>query len=292
VESVNFDRAADYYDATRALPGESMDTLVTMLAAELADRPPCLEIGVGTGRIALPLRRRGVRLAGMDISGAMLRRLVANAGEASPMPLLRADAARLPLAAGSFGSVLAVHVLHLIPDWRVAVDDALRVLRPGGTLIASFPGDGRPARLPRDATEGAPWAGEVRAALRRHGIVRPPVGARDPGQVTGYLGGRAAAGDGDGHGDPDARAGRGQHRAAALLLDVAVRPGAGPRRRRRPQGLGGAGELPAGRRAPRRFGDPVVGVRPDLVSRPAPSPAGPACIARYCRRRGRAPRPR
>jgi SAM-dependent methyltransferase len=193
VDSVNFDRAAEYYDATRALPADSMAELTAMLAAELAGRQPCAEIGAGTGRIALPLTRRGIRMAGLDIAGAMLRRLAANAGGRSPLPLLQADATRLPLAAGTFGSVLAVHVLHLIPDWRVAVDEALRVLRPGGSLIASFPGDGRSPRRPRDATEGAPWAGQVRAALRRHGIVRTVRGARDPDQVAGYLAERADA---------------------------------------------------------------------------------------------------
>lgn len=193
VESVNFDRAADYYDATRALPADSMDALTALLAAELASHQPCLEIGVGTGRIALPLHDRGITLAGMDLAAGMLRRLVANAGGRSPFPLLQGDATRLPLAADVFGSVLAVHVLHLIPDWRVALDEALRVLRAGGVLVASFPGDGRSRRLPRDATEGTPWAGAVREALRRHGIARTPIGARDPGQVAGYLDGRAAA---------------------------------------------------------------------------------------------------
>jgi ubiquinone/menaquinone biosynthesis C-methylase UbiE len=106
VGSVNFDRAAGYYDATRALPADSMDALTAMLAAELAGRGECLEVGVGTGRIALPLRERGIKLAGMDISGAMLRQMVANA-EGSPPPLLQADVTRLPLAAGVFGSVLA-----------------------------------------------------------------------------------------------------------------------------------------------------------------------------------------
>jgi SAM-dependent methyltransferase len=192
VESVNFDRAAGYYDATRALPADSMDALTAMLTGELSGRGECLEIGVGTGRIALPLHDRGVRLAGMDISAAMLRRMVANAGGSLP-PLVLADATRLPLAAGVFGSVLAVHVLHLIPDWRVAVDEAVRVLRPGGAIITSFPGDGRSPRLPRDATEAAPWAGVVREALRRHALVRRTIGTRDPDQVADYLADRAAA---------------------------------------------------------------------------------------------------
>jgi SAM-dependent methyltransferase len=188
VGSVNFDRAAEFYDATRALPADSMDELGGQLAAELAGRQPCLEIGVGTGRIALPLHARGIRLAGLDISAAMLSRLAANAGGHSPLPLLRADATRQPLAAGSFGAVLAVHVLHLIQDWRVAVDEALRVLRPGGVLIAALPGRGRgrPAG-------GAPWAGALRESMRRHGLVRGPVGTRDPALVASYLSGRATA---------------------------------------------------------------------------------------------------
>jgi SAM-dependent methyltransferase len=195
VESVNFDRAAAYYDATRTLPADTMDRLTAMLAAELGGRQPCLEVGVGTGRIALPLHRSGITLAGIDISGAMLRRVAVNAGGHSPFPLVQADATRLPAAPATFGSVLAVNVLHLIPRWRLAVDEAVRVLRPAGILIASFPGEGRASRRPRqprDAIEAAPWAGAMRAALTRHGLSRPPAGADGPNEVAGYLGRRAA----------------------------------------------------------------------------------------------------
>jgi len=202
VESVNFDRAAGYYDATRALPEATMAQLTGLLTAELAERQPCLEIGVGTGRFALPLRAAGIAMAGTDISGAMLRRLAANAGGDSPFPLAQADATRLPFAAGTFGSVLAVHVLHLIPDWRVAVDEAVRVLRPGGALIASFPTDNRAAGAPEGATAVAaglsrdavaPWAGAMREAARRHGMRRKPFGAQAPSAVAGYLACRASA---------------------------------------------------------------------------------------------------
>ncbi len=193
MESVNFDRAAGYYDATRALPAASMDGVTAVLAAELAARQPCLEIGVGTGRIALPLRAAGIQLAGTDIAGAMLRRLVANAGGSSPVPLMRADATRLPVAAGTLGSVLAVHVLHLIPQWRDAVDEAIRVLRPGGTLLASFPGGGRPGPESRAAAETTPWAGAVRESLVRHGIARTQAERPRPGRRRWVPSARAAA---------------------------------------------------------------------------------------------------
>jgi ubiquinone/menaquinone biosynthesis C-methylase UbiE len=191
VESVNFDRAAEYYDATRALPAEVMAEVTGVLVSELAPaRQPCLEIGVGTGRIALPLHERGLRIAGADIAEAMLRRLVGNADGVLPFPLLLADATRLPVADASFGSVLAVHVLHLIPTWRDAVDEAMRVLRPGGALIASFPGGDAYARRRNRA---APWRSAVRESLARHGVVRASAGARTPQEVADHLGERAGA---------------------------------------------------------------------------------------------------
>lgn len=43
--------------------------------ADLAGRGPALELGVGTGRIAIPLSRRGIPVHGIDLSPAMLARL-------------------------------------------------------------------------------------------------------------------------------------------------------------------------------------------------------------------------
>jgi SAM-dependent methyltransferase len=56
-----------------------IDPVVTFLA-ELAGEGGALELGVGTGRIALPLSRRGVRVHGIDLSSAMVERLRAKPG--------------------------------------------------------------------------------------------------------------------------------------------------------------------------------------------------------------------
>jgi len=71
--------AAGYdLDAAMAHP-DVVDPVVDFLAG-VADDGAALEFGIGTGRIALPLSRRGVRVAGIDLSAAMVERLRAKAG--------------------------------------------------------------------------------------------------------------------------------------------------------------------------------------------------------------------
>jgi ubiquinone/menaquinone biosynthesis C-methylase UbiE len=133
--SIVFDRAAEYYDDTRSLQPETQAAVIAQLADELRDRGRCLEIGVGTGRIALDLHRTGVEMAGVDLSGPMLRKLVEKAGGRPPFPLARADATELPVADRRLGGVVICHVLHLIESWRRAVEELVRVLRPGGVIL-------------------------------------------------------------------------------------------------------------------------------------------------------------
>lgn len=129
-----FDRVADVYDETRALSAEAEREVTDLLRSELRGREPCLEIGVGTGRIALPLARSRVAMAGVDLSRPMLERLVAKAG-GRPFPLALADATALPFPDATFGSGLVAHVLHLIPEWTMALAELMRVIRPGGLLL-------------------------------------------------------------------------------------------------------------------------------------------------------------
>ncbi len=135
--SVSFDRAAGYYDQTRSLPEKVMAQLVPMLIAELP-AGTCLEIGVGTGRIAMPLMLRGVDVVGVDIALEMLRLLLSKSRAAR---LALADATRLPFRDRTFKSAIASHVLHLIPGWKVALDELTRVVAPGGVILASRSAD-------------------------------------------------------------------------------------------------------------------------------------------------------
>jgi SAM-dependent methyltransferase len=72
---------AERYDETAADMFEPVvvDSAVDFLA-DLASTGAALELGIGTGRIALPLARRGVRVHGIDLSPAMVARLRAKPG--------------------------------------------------------------------------------------------------------------------------------------------------------------------------------------------------------------------
>ncbi len=136
--SIGYDRVADVYDATRALPQAVQRKLTDALVGELATVGPgeVLEVGVGTGRISRPLALRGIRLCGVDIAPRMLAKLREQLGpEHAPPDLVLGDATRLPLAPASFRAVLVFHVLHLVSSMERAVGELRRVVAPGGALI-------------------------------------------------------------------------------------------------------------------------------------------------------------
>lgn len=145
-ESVSFDPIAHRYDATRGYPPEVAAEIARRLC-EVGNIPPggeIVEIGIGTGRIALPLIEQGVNVSGVDISANMVDLLrqkyqtlreVDEAGALGALAVELADMTALPYADGRFDAGIAVHVLHLVPEWKLALDELRRVIRPGGSLL-------------------------------------------------------------------------------------------------------------------------------------------------------------
>jgi Methyltransferase domain len=72
--------AARYDDVSWSMFDPALIAATVDFLAELAGDGAALEFAIGTGRIALPLAERGVRVAGMDSSKAMLARLRAKPG--------------------------------------------------------------------------------------------------------------------------------------------------------------------------------------------------------------------
>ena len=96
-----------------------------------------LEVGVGTG-LSLPDYGRDTRLVGVDISEPMLekaRERVRKLGLRNVEGLHVMDAERLDFADGSFDVVVAQYVVTAVPDPEAALDEFVRVLKPGGEII-------------------------------------------------------------------------------------------------------------------------------------------------------------
>ena len=75
------ERVAERYDDTSAeMFGPSKVEPVVDFLVELATDGSALELGIGTGRIALPLAQRGIRVHGIDLSEAMVAKLRAKPG--------------------------------------------------------------------------------------------------------------------------------------------------------------------------------------------------------------------
>ncbi len=121
---LSFDRVAAIYDETRGLAPRAMARVLAVLVDQL-QRKRVLEVGVGTGRYAVPLQKSGVRVVGVDISRKMVEFGLAK----GLRDVVFADAARLPFVSGSFDVATTNHVLHLIPDWRDVLREIARVTR-------------------------------------------------------------------------------------------------------------------------------------------------------------------
>ncbi|HEX2040889.1 MAG TPA: class I SAM-dependent methyltransferase [Acidimicrobiales bacterium] len=100
--------------------------------------PEVLEIGSGAGAMAEELlaRHRDVRLAATDLDETMVadaEQRLARFGDRATVR--RADATGLPFGDESFDTVLSFAMLHHVIEWEKALAEALRVLRPGGSLV-------------------------------------------------------------------------------------------------------------------------------------------------------------
>jgi SAM-dependent methyltransferase len=122
--------SADMFDPAKVAP-------VVEFLAELASDGPALELGIGTGRIALPLAQRGLRVHGIDLSDAMVARLRAKPG-ADQIDVTIGDFAttkvegRFPVAYLVFNTIMNL----TSQDEQVACfQNVAAHLQPGGCFV-------------------------------------------------------------------------------------------------------------------------------------------------------------
>ncbi len=96
-----------------------------------------LEVGVGTG-MSLPNYDAGVRVTGIDLSSAMLkkaRKRVDRENLSNIEAVLEMDAGDMEFADGAFDVVVAMYVLTVVPDPKAVMAELARVCKPGGDVV-------------------------------------------------------------------------------------------------------------------------------------------------------------
>ena len=113
------------------------DWAISNRAAECGTRAlDALDVGCGTGFLALLLAELGHRVTGVDAADEMLELARAKAaGAGATVDFRRADAEALPFPDASFDLVVERHVIWTLPAPAVALAEWARVLRPGGCLV-------------------------------------------------------------------------------------------------------------------------------------------------------------
>jgi ubiquinone/menaquinone biosynthesis C-methylase UbiE len=124
--------------------------------AALVPGPRVLDLGIGPGTSALEMWRADPtrRQVGLDVSARMLRRARERASALGlALPLVRADALRLPFRDGALDGATGHSLLYLLPDPAAALAEVRRALRPGGAVAFLEPRAGA-ARLSRALAAG------------------------------------------------------------------------------------------------------------------------------------------
>ena len=140
-----------------------------------------LDAGCGTGFLTFELAARGHHVTGIDFAPAMLTQARRKATERGvSIRLEEADAEQLPFARGSFDLVISRHLLWTLPHPEAALDEWVRVLRPGGRLVVV---DGQFD----SGSAGSPESARMSAEYATIGDQLPFLGGRPREEVEALL---------------------------------------------------------------------------------------------------------
>jgi len=106
--------------------------------AQVARGERVLDVGCGTGIVAVSAARCGAKVSGLDLSPALLERARSNADTAAvAVDFVEGDAEKLPYPDASFDVVLSQFGHMFAPRPAIAVQEMLRVLKAGGRIAFS-----------------------------------------------------------------------------------------------------------------------------------------------------------
>ena len=163
--SLGWDHSADAWIAYQGDAGDQTRQFVLdapMLEA-LPKKGTVLDIGCGEGQFCRKMRTRGLEPTGIDIT----ERLIEVARERDPeTDYYACDAAGLPFRANLFDAAVFYLSLIDVPDFRKAIKEAARILRPGGRLLIANLHAHTTARPREWSGEGNNWVKD--GGARKH----------------------------------------------------------------------------------------------------------------------------
>jgi SAM-dependent methyltransferase len=134
-----FEYSAEHYASGRELEHGFRTQLGIVLRMLAGERGAIVDVGCAAGSEIPALRSRQFRVVGAEFSAAMLEHARHRFAADPLVQLCRADAEFLPFPTGSFDAAACLGVLEYLPDYRPAVREISRLLRPGGLAVFSIP---------------------------------------------------------------------------------------------------------------------------------------------------------
>lgn len=125
------------YDESRDIPGEILERTILRLREERVLILPAtiLDVGCGTGQLTLALAGKGFTVIGVDISGKMIDIASSKIKKGMKVSFRVGDARRLDFKDNTFDATIASKLFQHIRDWQGAIEEILRVTKPGGYFI-------------------------------------------------------------------------------------------------------------------------------------------------------------
>jgi len=139
-----YDLSAGQYDRIKSFSDDEEDWYVGLplwRTIQPIRRPLVLDVATGTARLPLALLRRlqfDGQIVALDLSLKMLRLAEQKLGpHGDCVTLIRQDAMQLPFPDETFDAVTCLEALEFLPSPKRALNEMVRVLRPGGVLMTT-----------------------------------------------------------------------------------------------------------------------------------------------------------
>src|SRR5215210_6566237 len=121
--------SGDWPDVAKFIQGVADELVAT---TEISDGVEALDVGTGSGNVAIAAARKGAKVTGLDITTELFDAARARAKEEGvELELIEGSAAEIPAEDASFDGVLSVFGAMFDPDQKKSAEEMVRVVRPG-----------------------------------------------------------------------------------------------------------------------------------------------------------------